>query len=192
MKVLAAMAIALSILGTAATIDVGRASACDALTTDRYNITGVVESSPVIAIGRWTNATSFEVTFVVEESIKGTKAGERFALDNRNDSPTRGCAAVDAQQGPRFANGERSVAILESIDGEWHIANAGSAVADVSRDRRASDRYLFDGVSVREIREMAGNAGEGTNDWFVPVATVVLIGAAIALVVGGVRAGVRR
>lgn len=183
---LGAVALAIVVSGMAM-VRPGRASACDAVTSGRQNIAGIVASSPVIAIGRWKDASAFEVTFVVEEPIQGTRIGERYLLDNRNDSPTRGCAAVDAQQGPRFASGYRALVLLEQVEGDWRIAAAGSAVDEVAQNRRASERYLFDGVSVRELREMAGD-GERSSEWFVPVAAVVLGLAAAATVVGGVRA----
>lgn len=166
----------------------GRANACSMVPwADRIDL--AVAESRVVAIGHWTRTGDAEATLVVEESLRGTRPGVEFVTDNRWDAPYLGCGAWNPPR-RRFSDGVQSLVLFQrKVDGLWQISWLGYAVADVPGDEGAP---LTGGNGRATLADVRAAIREDSNRWFVPLATVGLVVAAGATVVGAARAGVRR
>lgn len=164
----------------------GRASACSMIPWTEH-VEDVVAESRVIAVGQWTDA---EATLVVEDGLRGAAPGDRFVTDNRLNAPYLGCGAWNPP-GRRFTDGEQAIVFFKRrSEGRWEISWLGYATQYAPADDGQPLGLLGPGeeaVTFADLRRLAAKS----NEWFVPVATVVLGLAAAATVVGGVRA-VRR
>jgi len=90
--------------------------------------------STIVAIGRWEEVSAREVTFVVEQPLKGVDAGERLAVDNRTTYTAFACSPYDEpfREGYRFVPGERAVVLLEKeSDGLWQVGYLSLAAFEV-------------------------------------------------------------
>jgi hypothetical protein len=119
---------------------IGTANACSIVTpADKY-IGESVERSAIVAIGKWEAVSAHEVTFVVEQPLKGTKAGERLAVDNRTTYTAFACSPYDEpfREGYRFVPGERAVVLLEKeVDGLWQVSYLSLAAFEVPESLNA-------------------------------------------------------
>ena len=129
--------IALSLLVTLASYAVNGpqpASACSIVLPTDARFGDWVHRVPIVAIGRWEAASDREVTFAVEQPLKGTKVGERLAVDNRTTYTSIACSPYDEpfREGYRFVPGERAVVLLEKeVEGLWQVGYLSLAAFEV-------------------------------------------------------------
>ncbi len=93
-----------------------------------------IQRAPVVAIGTWVESTERAAVFRVDEALKGTAPGEQFRVDNRGTYTAAACSPYDEEphSGFRFAEGERSVLVLQAeVEGLWQVSFWGFAAFDV-------------------------------------------------------------
>lgn len=113
------------------------ASACTLAPFTIHFIPDLIERTPVIAVGTWTDSAEREVTLVVDEGLKGATEGDEFVVDNRETYLSSLCESYELpfRSGHRFKDGQRSIVFLEKeVDGLWWIGRAGYAAVDVPAD----------------------------------------------------------
>ena len=93
-----------------------------------------VHRTPIVAIGRWEAVNEREVTFAVEQPLKGVEAGQRLPVDNRTTYTGIACSPYDEpfREGYRFVPGERAIVLLEKeVDGLWQVGYLSLAAFEV-------------------------------------------------------------
>ncbi len=113
------------------------AQACSLVGLSAREIPGLVERTPIIAIGTWIETGEYEATLVVDESLKGTDVGARHKFDNRQTYTRFACSPYeeDFHSGFRFKDGERSLVFMEKqLDGLWQVGWSSYAAFDVPPD----------------------------------------------------------
>jgi len=110
-----------------------------------------IQRAPVVAIGTWVRSTERVAVFRVDEALKGTTPGEQFRVDNRGTYTSAACSPYDEEphSGFRFAEGERSVLVLQAeVEGLWQVSFWGLAAFDVpatGNDGMVMDWYALAG-----------------------------------------------
>lgn len=127
-----------------------RVAACSLAPVDSRSLPGVVARTPIIAIGVWSESLDREATFTVEEPLKGTAAGARIAVDNRETHTAVACSPYDEpfRKGRRFGKGDRALVLLEKeVDGLWQVGWSSFAVYEVPHDDFAPLMMLGSGLT---------------------------------------------
>jgi hypothetical protein len=100
------------------------ASACSLVSLTAQYLPGLVERTPVVAIGTWTDSEERTATLVVDEGLKGAADGDEFVVDNRQTDTQLACSPYEEafRIGHRFHDGQRSVVFLEKeVNGLWQV-----------------------------------------------------------------------